>query len=162
MKKQLAYRLINKDEVTESELEEYKNGQTIPFIDEVSLFKLKSGDFQFSSEGSFKAILSGPDYILIKSKIAQILIKHASEQLSCHPVKIYRRATGEEWLDYYELNIKNEIEFSEYSETECTGIQVYHMMNSIVFISPELKTIIEDSIEEEIGIKMKQELPFIA
>lgn len=161
MEKRLAYRLINQDEITHSEIQDFENGQEVPFVKEVGLFKLKTGDFQFTTEGDFKTILSGYDYILVKSRIANLLTENAPEHLRSRPVKIFRKATGEEWLDYSEIEIKNEIEFWKYFETDCPGISVYHMMNSMILISPELKTIIEDYIDEETRIKLKQELPIM-
>jgi len=160
MKKKLAYRLINEDVLTESELEGFDEGQEILCVKEVGLVKLKSGEFQFIYEGEFKPILSGHKWILIKSNVAKILNGNAPEQVKSRPVKIFRKATGEEWLDYCELEIKNEIEYSKYSQMECKGIEVFQMMNEIIFVSPELKETIEDRLCEE-GIKMKQELPLM-
>ena len=153
--------MINSDEITLSELEKFENGQEIPLVKEVELVRLKTGDFQFTSNGEFKTILSGYKYILIKSWVAKLLTENAPEHLMSRPVRIFRKATGEEWFDYHELEIKNQIEFQKYSETECPGIGVFHIMNTMIFISPELKTIIEDFVSIEAGIKMKQELPIM-
>lgn len=122
----------------------------------VSLFKLNDNEFQVIEMGNFRPILDGTGYLLIIDKIADVLQKYVGSQITINNVRIYRKSTDEEWFNYRSITIKNEINYTDYSYIKCNGLQIFHLMNTKIYISPDLKDKIETELVSIGGIRLKQ------
>lgn len=122
----------------------------------VSLFKLNDHEFQVIEIGIFRPILDGTGYLLIIDKIANVLQKYVGSQITINNVRIYRKSTDEEWFSYRSITIKNEINYEDYSYIKCNGLQIFHLMNSKIYVSPDLKDKIETQLLSIGRIRLKQ------
>jgi len=159
MTQHLPYWFCNKG--TACDRDNFAEYSTIEFIKEVSLIKTKDGRYQVSEFGAFRNLLDGFDYALIENKISQILQKYVSNQVEVSQTVIYRRATNEEWNNYSELKIKNKIEFKEYYNTESFGLKIYGILNGLVYVSSDLKVLIENELDNSTDIEFKRGLPLM-
>lgn len=160
MTQNLPFWLCNKGTTCDSD--DFENSENLEFIKEVSLIKLKDGKYQISEIGAFRNILDGYEYALIDNKIADILRKYVSDQIELNQITIFRRATNEEWLNYSELKIKKEIEYKNYYNTESTGINIYKILSGLIYVSTELKSLIEKELTDLTDIELKRGLPLMA
>ncbi|MFD0991691.1 MULTISPECIES: hypothetical protein [Tenacibaculum] len=160
MTKNLPYWLCNKGTTCDSD--DFEDGESFEFIKEVSLIKLKDERYQVSEIGAFRNILDGYGYALIDNKIADILKKYVSDQIDLKQTIIFRRATNEEWTNYSELIMKNKIEFNEYYQTESVGLNIYGILNGLIYVSADLKDLIEKELTDLTDIEFKRGLPLMA
>jgi hypothetical protein len=160
MTQNLPYWLCNKGTTCDSD--DFEDGQSFELIREVSLIKLKDGRYQISEFGTFRKVLDGFGYSLIENKIADILKKYVSDQIELNPIVIFRRATNEEWTNYSELKMRNQIEFKDYYKTESIGLKIYGILNGLIYVSAELKSIIEKELTDLTDIEFKRGLPLMA
>ena len=160
MTQNLNYWLCNKGTTCDSD--DFENESTVEFVKEVSLIKLKDGRYQVSEFGTFRNIIDGFGYSIIDNKIAEVLNKYVSEYIELNPIIIFRRATNEEWTNYSELKMKNQIEFKDYYETKSIGINIYGILNGLIYITAELKKLMEKELSDLTDIEYKQGLPLMA
>jgi hypothetical protein len=156
----ILYWFCNSDDLIASDID-YTESSEIAFIPEVSLFKLKSGNFQVTKMGEFKAILGGSDYILIREDIARFLYGLLPNEIIVRNVIIHRKASGDEWRNYSEIIVEKEITFDKYSEFTVDGIQVYKMLNSLLYVSSEVKDRIIEHFPDLNGMSFKQGFPIM-
>jgi len=135
--------------------------QSVTLVFPPRLIKLTSGEFQVTEIGTFQPILRGNDYILIPRKIAHRIKHLIPNQVNIKDIRIFRRATNQEWLDYSEIIIKKEFLVKDYSKIECQGLQAYCLMKSMLYVSPELKTKLEEDLKEFTTIKAVQGIPIL-
>jgi uncharacterized protein YlxW (UPF0749 family) len=126
---------------------------------EVTLYKLESGDFRVSEIGKFKVILSGDDYILLRRDIAKLIDDLLPTGLKLINVKIHRIATNEVFDNYSELLISNEIQFDNYYDLKVSGLNIYKMFDSLIYVTRDLKDEIIKNIPELKGVTFTQGLP---
>jgi hypothetical protein len=125
------------------------------------LIKLKDERYQVSEIGTFRNLLDGYGCALIENKIADILKKYVSEQIDLKQVIIFRRATKEEWTNYSELIMKNKIEINEYYQTESSGLNIYGILNGLIYVSADLKELIENELTDLSDLEFKRGLPLM-
>lgn len=160
MNKYNLYWLCNSDTISSYDIEENNNeNQKFILKREVQLVKLKSGDFQVTQIGIFKPILSGYDYILIPKDLAQKIKIEVLNQVEIRDVRIFRKATNEEWMDYSEITIKNEFLFEKYNSIIDSEVKIYNLMNSMIYISSSLKLLLKTELTKIKNIKLVQGLP---
>ena len=98
LEEQLPWLIHNVDDATllrhspEYQLPEY----TRDWNYSLQLFKTANGDYQVMQMGTFRPVMGN----LIDYRIAEALTHVAPDELAVKPVRIFRRATGEEWLNY--------------------------------------------------------------
>jgi len=161
MTPEIPYWFCNEDEVVDSDLNNQESGE-LTLNPEVTLFKLKSGDFQVSQMGNFKAILSGADYILIRRDIAQFLGELFPNDVGVKNVEIIRKASNEKWNNYSHISIKKNIEFKGYHERKVEGLHIYKMFDSLIYISADVKKQLIKHFPDLSGMVFKQGLPIVA
>ena len=160
MTQNLPYWLCNKG--TTCDNDEFETEQSFEFIKEVNLIKLKDERYQVSEIGAFRNILDGYGYALIDNKIADILKKYVADLIELKQIVIFRRATNEKWTNYSELIMKNKIEFNEYYQTESIGLNIYGILDGLIYVSTELKNLIEKELTDLTDIEFKRGLPLMA
>lgn len=160
MTRETPYWFCNEDEIVDSDIDQQESGKIL-FNPEVSLFKLNSGDFQVSQTGNFKAMLNGPDYILIRRDIAMFISRMFPSEAIIKDVRIVRKSTNEEWNNYSEISIKKRIEFKDYYEFKIEGLHIYKMFDSLIYVSSDLKDLLVDHFPNLNGMVFKQGLPIV-
>lgn len=114
-------------------------------LNAVRLYKLNDGRFQLVSEGKLLSFLQEYDYILVKFELADFLDSLNIPQIEFKDAIIWDRELNVENKTFKELIVKDSFEFSETFEgIELRGLQMY-LYGQNLFVSPELKDILEDS-----------------
>ncbi len=119
---------------------------------EVLLFKRSNGEYMVTKNGHFGTILTGSDYVLIKSHLAEKLVQLAPYEVNSKPVIIKRKATGEEWKNYSELRFTRSIPIENYFESSSSEIRVYNIGN-MIGISQKLKEQLDVILRQKDGVK---------
>lgn len=154
------YWFCNEDDLTDSDIDQQESGKLL-YHPEVTLFKLSSGDFQVSQTGSFKAILNGPGYVLIRRDIAMFVSGLFPTEVNIKDVRIFRKSTNEEWNSYSEISIKKNIDFKGYDQFRVDGLHIYTMYNSLIYVSSNLKDLLIDHFPNLDGMVFKQGIPIV-
>ena len=160
MNSNLPYWFCNKG--TTCDTDHFESGQIIECIKEVSLTRLKDGRFQILEFGAFRNILEGPNYLIVDNTIAEVLKNHVPEQIKVNPITVFRRATGETWTNYSEFIPLREIDYLDYYTTVSSGLKIYHMMLSMIYVSQDLKIILERELADFSDLEFKQGIPVMA
>ena len=155
------YWLCKHNALTYADLESLAMGEAVNSDGPpVGLFRLKSGNFQVTSPGQFDAIMGNQLYTLVNTELAQLIQGFAPEQIQYRPVQISRRATQEIWEEYSEVRFARLLKYEDYESTSCNGIQLFYMPHNMIYVSPELKALLEPHVAAY-GLTFKQELPFM-
>ena len=147
---------------TSCDNDDWSIGQKREYTKPVSLIKLKDGRYQLIELGKFKPILDVHECFLIDNRIADLLEKYVSDQIKLSKVLVFRKATGQEWENYSELIIKNEIMYEEYYKYESTKLEIYRLDKGGIYVSSELKEKIQTALDSEMDLEFKRGLPFLA
>jgi len=140
MNQNLPYRICNKE--------------TTSWQKEVNLFKLDDGRFQVTEWGVFKSIIYFDGCILIEKDISELLKKYVSNQIKLTNIIIFRKATNEEWRNYYELEITNEIEYENFDSLSLQIALIYDNL----YVSSNLKNLMVKNLLDTSNIEFKKGL----
>ena len=105
--------------------------------------------------------MEGYKYILIDNKIASALQKYVADQIELTPTLVFRKATNEKWPNYSELIIKKNLEFESYYQAASKGITIYCMFDNLIYVSQELKNLLEEKLLDLKGIEYKRGRPLM-
>lgn len=160
MKQETTYWLCNEDDLSNCEIYTSES-DPIVFTPEVQLFRLESGNFQISEMGSMKAILSGPNYTLIRRDLATFLLDLFPNVVNVKEVTIIRRMNNEEWNNYSEIAINEKLELKDYAKFKTVGLHIYSMFDSLIYVSGELKNHLINCFPNLNGMSFKQGTPVV-
>ncbi len=161
MRKDLTYWICNKGDNRINDNNKFEDGEVFEIIRNVNLIRLKDGRYQVAEFGSFKKILDGDGFPLIDNEIAKVLKENAPDQIELRPVEIFRRANNQKWTNYSELITKRTIDVQSYDKTESSGINIFTLLNTFIYVSHYLKKIIERELDHLTDIRFKQGLPIM-
>ena len=131
------------------------------FQESADLVRLKNGDYQLIRQGALKPILTGPYYMLIRLELIEALGQRVPDQFRYRPTRIVRRATNQEWTDYAEVQILNEITAKGMQEPWGDSLELFHCQYTWVFVSPALKAEIQEQIDTLAGLTAVHEAPLV-
>jgi len=112
---------------------------------EVDLFHLSDGRYQLIKSGKISPIMSGFKYLLVEDEIASYLQSLEIERVTYSPAIIWDRKNDIEHKNYQSMNINHHFESGEISDIDLTGKQFLLMGNRYPFVTPELKSTLENS-----------------
>lgn len=107
-------------------------------ISSLHLWRSDPTKFRITKFDHFQPLLSGTDYILIHKDYITVLNRIDKNQLDIQPVVICRASTGEEWNQYYELKIKNEVTSENINSLNVDGDNIWQFDNNL-FVSEKIK-----------------------
>lgn len=125
----------------------------------VKLLKVKENEFCVKELGEFNPILEG---LIIEKELADLINKVVPEQIEVFKkVNIYRKATNESWNNYYLVIAKNNLELEDFEFAEYDDLRFYSFMYSSIYISGDLKKLIESEYSQIKKIEFVKERPFL-
>ena len=117
-------------------------------IPSVGLYLLDDGRFQMIEQGKLAPFMKGCDYILVENKLADFLASLNIPHLEIKDAIVWNRGKNEEYSDYKELVFRKSIRYvteENINHLDLQGLQVYLFLPSHLFVSPELKALLERS-----------------
>jgi len=107
------------------------------------LFELSDGRFQFISDSVVAPLMTGHQYVLVENNLAKFLEELELDQVSFRPAVIWNRRLDEELHTHKRLVAGKTFFSDQISELDLTGKQLYLMQDEYIFVSPELKDVLE-------------------
>lgn len=119
------------------------------FVDDktnsVDLYQLPSnGKFQFQRYGAIGLLLVGHDYVVFEEKVASRIEQLNVEGIEFKESVIWDRRSDTEYLNYREALIANHFNSDTINQVKPQGLGFYLMDKQYLFVSPELKTELEN------------------
>lgn len=115
-----------------------------------NLWRDEKGVFWIVMFGNFNPILTGRDYTIVHRSLLPAFDLLLSDKLEIEPIVIKRRATEQEWTDYYELIIKQHISPTNLQSIDSFGEQVWQF-NHYPMVSGNLKLKLEKLKPKELS-----------
>ena len=112
---------------------------------DVNLVKLDDGRYQPIRRGLIEPVMIGHKYVLVKKEIAEYFKAIDVERVTYEPAIIWERSTDTEHTDYVRLLINHHFETSQIDDIDISGKQFLLMNNNYVFVTPTLKSELEQS-----------------
>jgi hypothetical protein len=111
----------------------------------VQLVRLRDGEFQVVSPGAFGSLLSGYDYILTASPVADALRAICGADVSFRDATIVRRATGESWTSYTEVVPIAALEGPhDLPRARLSATRAWHYRHGHLFVNGEVRRALLD------------------
>jgi len=120
---------------------------------EVNLYKLDDGRYQPIKRGPIEPIMIGHKYVLVKEDIAEYFRSLDIERVTYEPAIIWDRSTDTEHKDFVRLLINRHFDTGQIDDIDISGKQFLLMDNNYVFVTPQLKSELEQS---EYGFKFSE------
>ena len=111
----------------------------------VGLFKLKDGRYQLIKKGKVEPLMVGFDYVIAEKELADYFKSLNIERVSYEAAVIFDRSNHIEYLNYVKLNIKQHFDSEQIKDVDLDGKRFLVMDNQYLFVSPELKLILDKS-----------------
>ena len=111
----------------------------------VELYPLKDGRFQLIRDGKLGPFMSGPNYLLVETKLAQYLEKLNVEDLTIRDAVVLHRSRNEEYRSHKEVVVGQHVSSDEINDIDLDGDRIVIMGNEYVFVTPSLKEKLEKS-----------------
>ena len=116
------------------------------FNEGVQLFYLNDGRFQVTKNDKFCSFIwAAPSYFLFRYRLARLLIEKLIPKVMVKSAYIFRISTGEWWNNYFDIRIGDQISNIDSSKIISEGLNVWHYKNRHLFVSPNLKALIQDN-----------------
>lgn len=107
-------------------------------VSTINLWKIDDQTFRLIQQGTLQLLLIGSDYTLIEKSLIRVFDHLLKDEIEIKKVKIIRKATGEEWNNYYELNIKEHIDPEKIKIVDPNERSVWQYQHHL-FVSETLK-----------------------
>ncbi|MCE7995443.1 MAG: hypothetical protein HEP71_25925 [Roseivirga sp.] len=120
---------------------------------QLNLWKSQPGHFRIIQFGLFVPLLTGSDYTLAHQSLIPAFDCLLRDQLEIKPANILRASTGDQWVDYQELVIKEHINPEKIKTTECFGDQIWQFRH-LLFVSADLKQRLESMFPEQLRFSL--------
>jgi hypothetical protein len=117
-------------------------------ISSVGLYLLDDGRFQMTKQGKLAPFMCGSDYILVENKLADFFASLNIPHIEFKDAIVWNRGKNEEYSDYKELIFRKSIKCiteENIDKLELPGLQVYLFPRYFLFVSPELKDLLQKS-----------------
>ncbi len=114
-------------------------------ISGAGLFPLKDGRLQIMKPGDLALIEDILGCIIIEDKLADFLFSLKIEGIALKDVVIWERSSDTEFHNYKQLLIEKKITPENIKSLTVKGLQMYVYNESYIFVSSELKEILEKS-----------------
>jgi len=111
----------------------------------VKLYPLKDGRFQMIQEGKLGPFMSGYNYLLVETKLAEYLENLNVEGTTFRDAVILESSENKEYHSHKEVIIGQHFSFAEINGINLDGDRILMMDNQYVFVSPSLKEKLEKS-----------------
>ena len=102
----------------------------------VKLYHLENGRFQLIQEGKLGPFMSGYDYLLVETKLAEYLENLNVENATFRDVVILNRSKNEEYHSHKEVIVGQHFSSDEVNDVNLDGDRILMMDNQYVFVSP--------------------------
>ncbi len=109
----------------------------------VELYPLKDGRFQLIRDGKLGPFMSGPNYLLVETKLAQYLENLNVENATFREAVILDRGKNEEHHSHKEVIVRQHFSSDEINDIDLDGDRILMMDDQYVFVSPSLKEKLE-------------------
>lgn len=109
------------------------------------LFRLSDGRFQIIEDGPLSPFLSGHDYLLIESGLAEYLVELDVERISIEDAVVWDRKSDIEYSGYKYVRINQHFNTDQINDIDVSGVRMLVLGNQYPFVSPELKNRLEQS-----------------
>ena len=111
----------------------------------VSLYQLRDGRFQMIKQGNLSPFMNGFDYILIDEELAGFLNSVDISHIEIIDAIVWNRETEVEYKNYRQLVVNKYFTEENFQTQNLKGMQMYMYGNGNLFVSPELKELLEKS-----------------
>lgn len=105
----------------------------------IDLYQLGDGRFQVTKRGNAGDFISGFKYLLVRSKIADVLKTMDIDRVSFKPAVIWDRKTDEEDHSFTQMVVNHHFDSENLNDINTEGSQFLILDNRYLFVSPELK-----------------------
>ena len=112
---------------------------------QVGLFKLADVRYQPIKKGPIDSIMVGHEYVLVQKDIAEYFKSLNIERVMYSPAIIWDRPSNVEYDGYVELLVNHHFCQDQINDLDIDGRQFLIMNNEYLFVTPELKNILECS-----------------
>ncbi len=120
----------------------------------LKLWRVNDTTFRVIELDNFSLIIEGSDYTLIDESLFPAFETLLSNELEYRKVKILRKATQQEWNNYYELIIKEYIDSDKIKITNSNSGNIWQYNHHIFvsdFLKNELEKIAGDKLSFSVG-----------
>jgi hypothetical protein len=101
--------------------------------------RLADGRFQRVFRGPDQSLFCGPDHILAKAEVAQLLASAPPTALACVPAVVFDPETGTDRPGYFEVQPKHELAPRALRKrTHAADAEVWHFQHERLFVSPRI------------------------
>ena len=112
---------------------------------EVGLFKLSDGNYQLIKQGKVEPLMVGYNYVIAEKGLADFFQSLDIERVSFEPTTIIDRSSNEEYSNYVKMVITQHFDSDQINDIDLDGSRFLVMDKRYLFVSPELKSILEKS-----------------
>ena len=116
---------------------------SLTFESDTFLIELSDGRFQLMGEREIEPIFIGYKYILLEKEIADKFTALGAERFTTEPVTIWNRQENIEYSDHLKMVVNHHFGFDQINDVDLDGKQFLLMENKYLFVSPELKSVLE-------------------
>ena len=115
----------------------------LTFQSDTFLIELSDGRFQLMGAREIEPVLIGHKYILIEKEIADKFIDLGADRFTTESVIIWNRQEDIEYFGHVKMMVNHHFEADQINDIDLDGKQFLLMENKYLFVSPELKSVLE-------------------
>ena len=108
----------------------------------IKLWRIDAKTFRILQFGKFTPLMTGSDYTIVAKALLSAFDELLFEEVEVKPIRIIRKATGEQWNDFFELNIKEHIDPDKIKIVDENEQSVWQY-NHHLFVSEPIKKKLE-------------------
>ena len=112
------------------------------------LYELADGRFQLMSGAQPEQIMIGHGYILVENKLARTLENLDIERVNFYPVVLFDRSKVTELSTHSKMVVNHHFDSDQVKDIDITGKQFLLMSNQYLFVSPELKELLQEVLPQ--------------
>lgn len=110
----------------------------------VNLYQLDDGRYQMIEQGSISYLIIGYKYVLVSAELFELLKTLNIENISFKEARVWNRKTNEEF-EYQQIIVNQHFMPDQINDINLGGLRFLLMSNQYLFVSPELRAVLEKS-----------------
>ena len=116
---------------------------SLAFESDTFLIELSDGSFQLMGVREIESIFIGHKYILVEKEIADKFTALGAERFTTELAIIWNRQDDIEYSSHVKMVVNHHFESDQINDIDLDGKQFLLMENKYLFVSPELKSVLE-------------------
>ncbi len=112
------------------------------------LYELGDGRFQLMNGAEPEQIMTGHGYVLVENKLATTLENLDIERINFYPAILFDRSKMKELSTHSKMVVNHHFDSDQIKDIDIEGKQFLLMSNQYLFVSPELKKILQEVVPQ--------------